>query len=265
MTDPPHRASRTGSGPLHIGTRTSVTTMPSVLVVDDEELVARSVAAYLEADGVRTSVAGDAREGERIWRETRPDAVVLDVRLPGASGLDLLRRMRSDADRTPVVLLSGLGSVDDRIIGLEFGADDYLTKPFSPRELVLRVHALLRRGDIHPGDGLRSVTVGPLTLDPSTRSVSLAGSEQVLAPREFDLLLFLAQHAGSTFGTRELLRRVWGWDFGDDSTVVVHVRRLRRKFEPDPSEPMLLTTVRGTGYRLGTADELTASLAEASR
>ncbi|WP_146926724.1 response regulator transcription factor [Cellulomonas xylanilytica] len=239
--------------------------MPSVLVVDDEELVARSVAAYLEADGVRSRVAGDAREGERLWRETRPDAVVLDVRLPGVSGLDLLRRMRSDADRTPVVLLSGLGSVDDRIVGLELGADDYLTKPFSPRELVLRVHALLRRGDIHPGDGLRPVTVGPLTLEPSTRSASLAGSEQVLAPREFDLLLFLAQHAGATFGTRELLRRVWGWDFGDDSTVVVHVRRLRRKFEPDPSEPTLLTTVRGTGYRLGTADELTASLAEASR
>jgi len=236
--------------------------MPRVLVVDDEELVARSVSAYLEADGVRASVAADAREGERLWRETRPDAVVLDVRLPGASGLDLLRRMRSDADRTPVVLLSGLDTVDDRIIGLELGADDYLTKPFSPRELVLRLHALLRRGDIRPGDGSRPVTVGPLTLDPTVRTVSLGGTEQTLAPREFDLLLFFAQHAGSTFGPRELLRRVWGWDFGDDSTVVVHVRRLRRKLEPDPSAPVLLTTVRGTGYRLGTAAELTAALAE---
>jgi len=192
--------------------------MATVLVVDDEELVVRSVAAYLEADGVHARVAGDAREGERIWRETRPDAVVLDVRLPGASGLDLLR-----------------------------------------------LHALLRRGDIRPGDGSTPVTVGPLTLDPSVRSVSLAGAEQVLAPREFDLLLFLARHAGSSFGTRELLRRVWGWDFGDDSTVVVHVRRLRRKFEADPSSPVLLTTVRGTGYRLGTADELTAALAESAR
>ncbi|WP_421732757.1 response regulator transcription factor [Cellulomonas sp.] len=239
--------------------------MATVLVVDDEELVVRSVAAYLEADGVHARVAGDAREGERIWRESRPDAVVLDVRLPGASGLDLLRRMRLDADRTPVVLLSGLDTVDDRIVGLEFGADDYLTKPFSPRELVLRLHALLRRGDIHPGDGLSPVVVGPLTLHPAVRTVSLAGAEQTLAPREFDLLLFLARHAGSSFSTRELLRRVWGWDFGDDSTVVVHVRRLRRKFEADPSSPVLLTTVRGTGYRLGTADELTAALAEGAR
>ena len=112
-----------------------------------------SVAAYLEADGVHAEVAGDAREGERLWRELRPDAVVLDVRLPGASGLALLRKMRLDADRTPVVLLSGLDTVDDRIVGLELGADDYLTKPFSPRELVLRLQALLRRGDIRPGTG----------------------------------------------------------------------------------------------------------------
>jgi DNA-binding response OmpR family regulator len=234
--------------------------MPTVLVVDDEELVVRSVAAYLVADGVHAEVAGDAREGERLWRELRPDAVVLDVRLPGASGLDLLRKMRLDADRTPVVLLSGLDTVDDRIVGLEFGADDYLTKPFSPRELVLRLHALLRRGDIQPGDGSRAVTVGPLTLDPTLRTATLGTDVQTLAPREFDLLLFLARHAGSTFGTRELLRRVWGWDFGDDSTVVVHVRRLRRKFEPDPAAPVLLTTVRGTGYRLATADELSAAL-----
>jgi len=234
--------------------------MPTVLVVDDEELVVRSVAAYLVADGVHAEVAGDAREGERLWRELRPDAVVLDVRLPGASGLDLLRKMRLDADRTPVVLLSGLDTVDDRIVGLEFGADDYLTKPFSPRELVLRLHALLRRGDIQPGDGSRPLTVGPLTLDPTVRTATLGTDVQTLAPREFDLLLFLARHAGSTFGTRELLRRVWGWDFGDDSTVVVHVRRLRRKFEPDPAAPVLLTTVRGTGYRLATADELSAAL-----
>jgi DNA-binding response OmpR family regulator len=234
--------------------------MPTVLVVDDEELVVRSIAAYLEADGVHAEVAGDAREGERLWRELRPDAVVLDVRLPGASGLDLLRKMRLDADRTPVVLLSGLDTVDDRIVGLEFGADDYLTKPFSPRELVLRLHALLRRGDIQPGDGSRPFTVGPLTLDPTVRTATFGGDVQTLAPREFDLLMFFARHAGSTFGTRELLRRVWGWDFGDDSTVVVHVRRLRRKFERDPASPVLLTTVRGTGYRLATADELGAAL-----
>ncbi|MBD8060067.1 response regulator transcription factor [Cellulomonas sp. JH27-2] len=235
--------------------------MPNVLVIDDEELVTSSVAAYLVADGMRADVAADARAGERSWREGRPDAVVLDVRLPGASGLDLLRRMRLDGDRTPVVLLSGLGSVDDRIVGLEVGADDYLAKPFSPRELVLRVAALLRRGDIQPGADSHPLTVGPLTLDPTLRTATLAGRSQTLAPREFDLLAFLARNAGVTFGSRELLRRVWGWDFGDDSTVVVHVRRLRRKFEPDPSAPVLLTTVRGTGYRLGTADELAAALA----
>jgi DNA-binding response OmpR family regulator len=235
--------------------------MPTVLVVDDEVLVVQSIAAYLRADGVDAVVAGDAREGERLWRTQRPDAVVLDVRLPGSSGLDLLRKMRHDADRTPVVLLSGLDTVDDRILGLEVGADDYLTKPFSARELVLRLHALLRRGDIQPTDGMRPFTLGPLTLDPSVRTASLGGDVQTLAPREFDLLMFLARNAGSTFGTRDLLRRVWGWDFGDDSTVVVHVRRLRRKFEPDPSDPVLLTTVRGTGYRWATADELSAVVA----
>jgi DNA-binding response OmpR family regulator len=168
--------------------------------------------------------------------------------------------MRRDADPTRVVLLSGLGSTDDRIAGLEVGADDYLVKPFSPRELVLRIKALLRRAPLDEPGPQRPLVLGPLRLEPSTRAAWLAGRPLALAPREYELLSFLAHHAGRAVSARELLRRVWGWEFGDDSTVAVHVRRLREKLEPDPSHPTLLATVRGAGYRLGTGAELEEAL-----
>lgn len=234
--------------------------MPKVLVIDDDALVSASVVAYLRNAGIEARVEADSESGAQAWRTWRPDAVVLDILLPGISGLELLRRMRRAADETRVVLLSGLSTTDDRIAGLEVGADDYLVKPFSPRELVLRVEALLRRSD-NPPSGVPAA-VGPLSLDQDRRSATLAGRTQPLTPREYELLAFLARNAGATFSSRELLRRVWGWDFGDDSTVAVHVRRLREKFEPDPSCPVMITTVRGSGYRLVSAPELAEAFAD---
>ncbi|SDS10821.1 DNA-binding response regulator, OmpR family, contains REC and winged-helix (wHTH) domain [Paraoerskovia marina] len=227
--------------------------MPAkILVVDDDDLIAASVVAHVRAAGHDARQSADAATAEHEWRTWRPDVVVLDVRLPGRSGLDLLRRHREDGDGTPVVLLSGLGTVDDRIVGLEVGADDYLAKPFDARELVLRVEALLRRGAVAVEPTPSRITVGKLTVDASDRTAVVDGDgaprRAELAPREFALLQFLALHPGRSFSRRELLRRVWGWDFGDDSTVMVHVRRLRAKLEADPADPQILINVRGAGY-----------------
>ena len=226
--------------------------MPTVLVVDDEELVTRSVAAYLEADGVRAVVAGDAREAERLWRETRPDAVVLDVRLPGASGLDLLRRMRLDADRTPVVLLSGLDTVDDRIIGLELGADDYLTKPYSLRELLSRIKALLRRayGDLADAAGGRVLRHRDLVIDLERRRVQRGERRISLTPTEFEILRHLASRPGRVYTRGELLELLRDYEAldQDEKTINVHVSHLREKIEDDPTTPAFVLTVRGVGY-----------------
>jgi DNA-binding response OmpR family regulator len=224
--------------------------MTKVLVVDDDALVASSVAAHLTAAGHDLRSAGDAVESERIWRTWQPDAVVLDVLLPGGSGLELLTRRRRDGDATPVLMLSGLSGVDDRVVGLEHGADDYVTKPFDARELVLRVEALLRRGPFDVNHAPVRVEVGGLVLDEVARTAAYRGRIEELTPREFALLSFLAQRPGHPFGRRELLRRVWGWTFGDDSTVMVHIRRLRKKLEVDPADPQLIVNVRGSGYVL---------------
>jgi DNA-binding response OmpR family regulator len=222
-----------------------------VLVVEDDRTVSGVVEAYLLKAGLEPRVVADGLEAAGIWQQWRPDLVVLDLMLPGLPGLDLLRRMRADADATPVVVLSARGDEEDRIVGLEVGADDYLVKPFSPRELVLRVQGLLRRDEQLKGTNLlpRKVVRGPLTIDTGSRAATLNGQVVGLTPREFDLLAFLVAHPGEAFGRRDLLRRVWGWDFGDDSTVMVHVRRLREKVEVDPSDPQLVLTVRGVGYR----------------
>ncbi|UKJ62915.1 response regulator transcription factor [Cellulosimicrobium cellulans] len=221
-----------------------------VLVVDDDALTVASVAAHVEASGHAARTATEALEGERVWRAWRPDAVVLDVRLPGRSGLDLLARRRADGDGTPVLLLSGLGTVDDRIGGLEVGADDYVVKPFDARELVLRVEALLRRGPVLVDNAPTRLVVGDLVVDATDRTARYRGRTVALTPREFALLHFLARHPGRAFGRAELLHRVWGWSFGDDSTVMVHVRRLRAKLEDDPGEPTLVVNRRGSGYAL---------------
>ncbi len=229
-----------------------------VLIVEDDRTVSDVVQAYLSHAGLEPRVVDDGMDGLDAWRTWKPDLVVLDLMLPTLDGLEVLRRVRADGDRTPVVVLSARGDSEDRVIGLEVGADDYLAKPFSPRELLLRVQGLLRRDErLRRADLLpRQLARGPLAIDTVARAVTLRGEPLSLTQREFDLLVFLVDHPGEAFGKRDLLRRVWGWDFGDTSTVAVHVRRVREKVERDASDPRLVVTVRGTGYRFATDAEL---------
>ncbi|MDH6143765.1 DNA-binding response OmpR family regulator [Kitasatospora sp. GP30] len=224
-----------------------------ILVIDDDPTVAEVVAGYLTRAGHQVDLAADGTQGLALARAHRPSLVVLDLMLPGIDGLEVLRRLRAAEDGAdlPVVLLTAKGDEADRILGLELGADDYVTKPFSPRELVLRVQSVLRRAraaapGAAPGAPLRS---GDITLDPQARRASRGEAELSLTLREFDLLAFLIQHPGAVFSRQELMQRVWGWDFGDLSTVTVHIRRLREKVEDDPGAPALITTVWGVGYR----------------
>ncbi|SOB86282.1 DNA-binding response regulator, OmpR family, contains REC and winged-helix (wHTH) domain [Streptomyces sp. 1331.2] len=226
-----------------------------ILVVDDDPTVSEVVAGYLTRAGHRVDRAGDGAQGLALARAHRPDLLVLDLMLPGIDGLEVLRRLRASEDGAdlPVVLLTAKGDEADRILGLELGADDYVTKPFSPRELVLRVQSVLRRSRAaahtasSPSPG--PLASGDITLDPQARRAHRAGSELLLTLREFDLLAFFLRHPRTVFPRQELMQRVWGWDFGDLSTVTVHVRRLREKIEDDPAAPSLITTVWGVGYR----------------
>jgi DNA-binding response OmpR family regulator len=219
----------------------------AVLVVDDDLTVREVVVSYLRAAGHEVTEAADGDEALRAWRARPADLVVLDLMLPGLDGLEVCRRLREQSD-VPVIMLTAKGAVGDRVLGLERGADDYVTKPFSPRELVLRVDSILRRvgGRDLPAD---PVVSGSLRIDPAARVVTLAGARVDLTAREFDLLHFLVGHRGRAFSRDELLREVWGWSFGDQSTVTVHVRRLRSKLEVDASAPERLVTVWGVGYR----------------
>jgi DNA-binding response OmpR family regulator len=227
---------------------------PRVLVVEDDPQLAEIVAGYLSRAGFEVRVATDGLKALAAARTQRMDLIVLDLMLPGISGLEVLRRLRAEGSQVAVVVLSALGEDEDRVVGLERGADDYIVKPFSPRELVLRVEGLLRRVELGTGASLvpRTIDVGDLQVDVPARSVHRGQERLVLSHREFDLLVFLATHPGQAFTKKELLRRVWGWDFGDTSTVTVHVRRLRQKVERMPSEPELVTTVWGVGYRFET-------------
>ena len=236
--------------------------------MEDDPTVSTVLAAYLRREGFEVGVAADGRAAEQRWQRDRPDLVVLDVMLPQLSGLEVLRRRRAAADAAAVIVVSARGEEEDRVVGLEFGADDYLVKPVSPRELVLRVHAVLRRLEGRLDNTLdqasttlrpRRIERGPVTIDTAARTARLGDETLRLTHREFDLLAFLAGHDGEAFTKAELLRRVWGWDFGDTSTVTVHVRRLREKIEEDPSAPRLVVTVPRTGYRFATADELAAT------
>ncbi|TWD84911.1 DNA-binding response OmpR family regulator [Kribbella amoyensis] len=221
-----------------------------VLVVDDDPTVSNVVSAYLTKAGYDARMVADGGAAVEVWQQWRPSVVVLDVMLPGVSGLEVLRRMRSADDGAAVIMLSARGEEEDRLVGLEFGADDYVVKPFSPRELTLRVQAMVRREERLAGLDLTptKLTAGPVVLDTGARTASLDGTELSLTHREFDLLAFLIAHQGKAYTKAELLRRVWGWDFGDSSTVTVHVRRLREKLEADPSDPKLVLTIPRTGY-----------------
>ncbi|MEU2424997.1 response regulator transcription factor [Streptomyces sp. NPDC007851] len=217
-----------------------------VLVVDDDHTVAEVVAGYLDRAGYLVDRADDGPTALTRAAAHWPDLVVLDLMLPGMDGLEVCRRLRDRAP-VPVVMLTARGDEDDRIMGLEVGADDYVTKPFSPRELVLRVESVLRRS--RPASPAPALSTAGLTLDTGARRATKNGTELALTLREFDLLAFFLRHPGRAFGREDLMQAVWGWDFGDLSTVTVHVRRLRAKVEDDPARPRLIQTVWGVGYR----------------
>ncbi|MGZ4398342.1 MAG: response regulator transcription factor [Gaiellaceae bacterium] len=221
--------------------------MKTVLVVDDEPIVRDVVVRYLERDGFRTLTAADGETARRLVEDESPSLVVLDVMLPGIDGLSLCRWIRASSD-LPVILLTARGEEADRIVGLELGADDYVTKPFSPRELAARVRTVLRRA----GQVAREerVELDGLELDAGTREVLRRGSPLRLTAREFDLLWFLASHPNRVFSRDQLMQSVWGYTSAlDTGTVTVHVRRLREKIEDDPSRPSRIETVWGVGYR----------------
>jgi len=229
-----------------------------VLVVEDDPTMAEVLVAYVARAGYEVKSAATGVEALTAWERFKPDLVILDVMLPLVSGIDVLRRRRRSGDHTAVIMLSARGEEEDRLVGLETGADDYVVKPFSPREVVLRVEAMLRRGERLSGVRLlnESFDIDDLHIDLPARRVQRGNEVISLTSREFDLLAFLAANAGQTFSKADLLRRVWGWDFGDTSTVTVHVRRLREKVEIDPSDPRLVLTVGRAGYRLARQAEL---------
>jgi len=221
------------------------------MVAEDDPTVSGVLLAYLNRAGFEAFVCEDGPGALAEWSRRRPDVVILDIMLPGMSGLDVLRRRRADDDTAAVMILSALGDEDDRLLGLDLGADDYMVKPFSPREAVGRVQALLRRAERRGSAPLvpRRLRTERLDLDIGSRVARVDGVETGLTPREFDLLAYLMSHPHDAFTKEQLMRRVWGWDFGDTSTVTVHVRRLREKVEVDPSDPQLVVTARGAGYR----------------
>jgi DNA-binding response OmpR family regulator len=229
-----------------------VTGRAHVLIVEDEAIVRDVVERYLSRDGHRVSSCRDGEEALAMFDADPPDLVVLDLMLPRIDGFEVCRilRGRSDALRhVPIIMLSALAGEDDRITGLSLGADDYVTKPFSPRELSLRVGSVLRRS--HPVETGAEPVVrdGALVVDRSAHRATLDGTDLSLTMREFDLLAFLVMHRGRVYSRADLLREVWGWDFGDSSTVTVHIKRLRAKLGDDASAPERIVTVYGLGYR----------------
>ena len=222
--------------------------METVLVVDDEPTIRDVVVQYLRREGYVTLEAADGNAARELLEQKSPSLVVLDLMLPGMDGLALCRWIR-DRSQLPLIMLTARGEEADRIVGLELGADDYVTKPFSPRELVARVRSVLRRGAV-PDRPEERIRFGDLELDAAEREVRKRGSALKLTAREFDLLLFLARHPRRVFSRDQLMSRVWGYEPAFDSgTITVHVRRLREKIEDDPARPRYLETVWGVGYR----------------
>jgi two-component system response regulator ResD len=220
-----------------------------ILVIDDDPTVAEIITGYLQRAGFTTVVASDGETGLELAQQLAPALVVLDRVLPGIDGIEVCRRLRTTS-QVPLIMLTSLGDEEDRLRGLGVGADDYQIKPFSPRELVMRVQSLLRRTGapaLARADGpLRS---GDLAVDQASRVVTKSGRVLSLTNKEFELLVFLLNHPGQVFRRDELMRRVWVQDFGETSTITVHVRRLREKIEDDPANPRAIVTVWGVGYR----------------
>jgi DNA-binding response OmpR family regulator len=220
-----------------------------ILVVDDDRTVSDVVARYLQRDGHEVTTVADGPGALEQAERAAPDLLILDLMLPGLSGLEVCRRLRATG-HLPVIMLTARSDEADRVAGLELGADDYVTKPFSPRELVLRVNAVLRRASAVPAVEMPTVLAdGELGIDTAAHQVTLRGASLALTAREYELLVFLLGHPRTAFSREELFQRVWGWSVGDVSTVTVHVRRLREKIEDDPGQPRRLVTVWGVGYR----------------
>jgi DNA-binding response OmpR family regulator len=218
-------------------------------MVEDDSTVADVVARYLEREGFDVEIAGDGLTALDRATSSLPDLMILDLMLPELDGLEVFRRVRAIAP-IPVIMLTARGDENDRILGLELGADDYVGKPFSPRELTARVKSVLRRTDRAPENETdRVLSAGDVEVDVSAHEARLGGRLVPLTVREFDLLVFFIRNPHHVFRREELLERVWGYTFGDTSTVTVHVRRLREKVEPDPSSPTRIQTVWGVGYR----------------
>ena len=237
-----------GGGVRRWRVRIKIARVAPILVVEDEPIVRDVVVRYLNQAGYRTLEAGDGVQAKQLLATEAPGLVILDVMLPTVDGLEVCRWIRSRSN-VPIVMLTGLGEEADRIVGLELGADDYVTKPFSPRELVARVRAVLRRGS-HLDLPRERLIFSDLEIDPGTREVRRGGRRLRLTAREFDLLCFLAGNPRQVFSRDQLMARVWGHETAiDTGTVTVHIRRLREKIEQDPSRPTRLETVWGVGYR----------------
>ena len=225
--------------------------MHKVLIVDDEPQILDVVSKYLTREGFQISTARNGETALGVFNSVKPDLVVLDLMLPQLDGLEVFRRLRT-LSAVPVIMLTARGEETDRIVGLELGADDYITKPFSPRELVARVKAVLRRATTGTmlETGERTLVRGDLRIDPRARVVTVGSKSVELTGKEFDLLWFLASYPGQVFTRSQLLDHVWGYEFyGDSSTVTVHMRRLREKIEADAANPHYLLTVWGVGYK----------------
>ncbi|MCK4571204.1 response regulator transcription factor [Candidatus Bipolaricaulota bacterium] len=222
--------------------------MKRILIVDDEEMIVRTVKAYLDREGFKTYTAFDGEEALRAFADKGPDLIVLDLMLPKISGIEVTRSIRAKSS-VPIIMLTAKAAEADRVVGLELGADDYVVKPFSPRELVARIRAVLRRFE---GEGaeVERIVISGLEIDLKTREVKVEGNEIELTPTEFDLLAYLARHPGQVFTRLQLLREVQGYTYDSFArTIDTHVKNLRRKIEQDPKIPTHILTVHGVGYR----------------
>ncbi len=231
--------------------------MTRILLVDDEPLIADSLSYSLRREGFEVKAVGDGTQALQEVEDFEPDLIVLDIMLPGMSGLEVCRQLRTHS-ATPVIMLTARGEEIDRVLGLEVGADDYLAKPFSFRELLARIRSILRRVELdRQSTQTQQITLGDLNLDPVARRMFKANQEIQLSAREFDLLSILMRNAGRALSRDELLTEVWGDDWiGDPRTLDVHVRWLRIKVEDDPASPRYIQTVRGHGYRFAGPEEL---------
>lgn len=233
----------------------------TIMVVDDEKTIREVVRRYLELEGYNVLEAETGPQAISMLHDTSPDLIVLDIMLPGVDGFAITRKLRNPNDYAPlsvngdvpIIFLTARTDEVDRITGFEVGADDYLVKPFSPRELVARVKAVLRRSGTGAAGAEQPISFDRLTLDPRSRTVTVADELVTLTAKEFDLLWFLVRHPRQVFSRSQLLDNVWGYEFyGDESTVTVHVRRLREKIEDDPGKPVFIQTVWGIGYKFDT-------------